>query len=274
MARIHVAAALILATGSLATAQAADIAREPVPVVVADEWIVTPEGTVGINPRFPGSGKYSIFGYPSISYRHVGEPRRFSAPDDGFSVAVFDSPFFRFGPVARFRYGRFLDDDRRLFGVKDVRWAIEPGAFAEVWPIPSLRARMEIRHGINGHHGFVGNVAVDWVQPWERFTFSLGPRLAWGDDDFTRTYFGVRPFEAAINGILPPYRPDGGVWSVGGLASVSYDWSEAWRTTVFGGYDRLVSDAAASPIVRRIGSRDQFTFGLTLAYSFRMQALW
>ena len=38
--------------------------------------------------------------------------------------------------------------------------------------------------------------------------------------------------------------------------------------TAYAGYDRLVRDAGASPLVRRYGSRDQFSGGLGLTYTF------
>jgi MipA family protein len=40
---------------------------------------------------------------------------------------------------------------------------------------------------------------------------------------------------------------------------------------VFQRFDRLLGDAAASPITRRFGSPDQFTFGLGANYSFAVR---
>jgi outer membrane protein len=106
------------------------------------------------------------------------------------------------------------------------------------------------------------------VQRFGAVTLSAGPRLALGDSEFTRTYFGVTPAEAALNGQVVPYRPSGGVTSVGATAAVSYDWSQQWSTTAFVSYKRLVGDAADSPIVKRFGSENQVGLGLTLSYSF------
>lgn len=106
------------------------------------------------------------------------------------------------------------------------------------------------------------------MQRYGAFTFSIGPRLAFGDSDFTREYFGISPIEAAINTRVPAFTPDGGITSVGGLASIRYKWSEQWATTVYGGYNRLVEDAGRSPIARVLGSRDQYVIGAQLSYSF------
>ena len=106
-----------------------------------------------------------------------------------------------------------------------------------------LRLRAEARQAVTGHDGLVGNLGLDYVQPWERFTLSLGPRLALGDDRFARAYFGVLPSEALLNPAVTAFRPEGGIVSVGGLASLSYRVSEEWRVTGYAGYERLVEDA-------------------------------
>jgi MipA family protein len=251
-------------------ALAADVSQpEPAPLAQNDGWIVTVKGTAQVSPTFLGSSRYSLYGWPSLSWHRVGEPAQFSAPDDGVGFSLYDTSWLRIGPVARINPGRYSGSEGRLTGLDDVKWAFEPGVFLELWPTNQIRARMEVRYGINGFNGFVGNLGLDFVQPWGRFTFSGGPRLAWGDTDFTRAFFGVTFVEASINPLVTPYRPNGGVTSVGVAAAVSYAWSDAWTTTAFAGYNRLVSDAGNSPIVTSLGSRDQYILGMSLAYSFQ-----
>jgi outer membrane scaffolding protein for murein synthesis (MipA/OmpV family) len=271
----------LLGAGLTAAAgQAADAWSAPQPVgtpqpAYSDLWIMTLTGNVQAGPSFPGSDRLTLFGYPSIGFRRANEPARFAAPDDGFSVSVLESPYLRLGPVARFQAGRYFGDDRReLFGLRDVKWSLEPGAFIEVWPVDWLRARVEARYGFNGYNGFVGNLGLDWVQRFGRFTFSLGPRLALGDTSFTSAYFSVTPVEAFLNGRVTPFRATGGVTSVGGLGAMTYNWSDQWATTVYAGYDRLVGDAGSSPITRHLGSRDQFKVGASLSYSFAFTPFW
>ncbi|MCB8819373.1 MipA/OmpV family protein [Microvirga rosea] len=246
--------------------QAADL-FSPTPFV-PEGWIVTLKGNLKVGPTYPGADDYSVVGFPSVSFRRVGTPERFSAPDDGLSFSLLEESAIRVGVVGRFQGGRYLNDDRRLFGLDKINWAVEPGVFVEYWPVEFLRARAELRHGINGHHGFVADIGLDFVQSFGAFGFSVGPRLSLGDNDFTRTYFGVTPVEAALNGQVTPYRPSGGLTSVGATAGVTYKWSEQWSSTANVSYKRLVGDAADSPIVKRFGSENQFGFGLTASYSF------
>jgi outer membrane protein len=261
------------------SARAADaLGAQPVfqaPPPAPDLYIVTVTANVMAEPRFPGSDRLTFLGYPSIGFRRAGEPERFSAPDDGLSFSFLESPSLRIGAVARYESGRYFSDDRKnLFGLRDVKWSIEPGVFAEVWPVEWLRARAEVRYGFNGYEGVVGNLGLDVVQRFGRFTFSLGPRLDFGGDGFTNAYFSVTPFEAALNGRVTPFRARGGLTSAGALGAVTYKWSEQWATTVYAGYDRLTGDAAESPITRRLGSQDQFKVGAKLSYSFAVTPFW
>jgi outer membrane protein len=259
--------AILMTIGSGATARAADLLFTPQPMTPSG-WIVTMTANGQVGPRYPGSDEFTAVAFPSLAFRRVGEPRRFSTPDDGVSLALYDSTYFRAGLAGRYRGGRYDGSDRQLTGLKDVDWALEPGVFVEYWPFQFLRARGELRHGVGGHHGFVADLGLDLVQRFGAITVSAGPRLALGDQEFTSTYFGVRPYEAALNGVVTPYRPSGGVTSVGLATALSYDWSPQWSSTVSASYKRLVSDAAASPIVKSFGSENQLTVGVSLSYSF------
>jgi outer membrane scaffolding protein for murein synthesis (MipA/OmpV family) len=262
------AAALLL--GNAGSAWAADLTAPAVSAVptLASGWIVTVTGNAKIGPSYPGADDLSFIAFPSFNLRRPGEPKRFTTPDDGLSLPFYDTQALRLGVTGRFKGGRYLESDRRLFGFEDVKWAVEPGLFVEFWPADFLRLRAELRRGLNGHDGFVADLGGDFVSRFDRFTLSIGPRLSLGDEEFVETYFGVRPFEAALNGLVTPYSPSGGVTSVGASSSLSYDWSEQWSTTVSASYAHLVGDAADSPIVKRFGSEHQFSLGASVSYSF------
>ena len=270
------AAALVGLSAVSASAQSEPVGLfqqyRPPPAGTSDTFVVTLSGTAAFEPRFPGSDKATVNFLPSLSYRRSDEPRRFAAVDDGASISIIDDPSFRFGPVFRVQAGRYLDDDRRLFGLRKLGWDVEPGVFVEYWPLTFLRARAEIRHGFRDGTGFVGNAGVDLVAPVEQFVFSIGPRVYFGDDRYVDRYFGVRPGEAVLNPRLFAFKPDGGLTGVGGLGAVTYRWNETWATTAFVNYKRLVNDVADSPIVTRIGSPDQFSVGLRVSYSFTYNA--
>ncbi|MBF9235268.1 MipA/OmpV family protein [Microvirga alba] len=237
-------------------------------------WIVTIGATSLFSPQYEGSAKYGLSGLPSVSFRQPNEPEDFGAPDDSLDYTLFSTSNFKVGPVVNLRSGRSTSDDIRLAGLNNYPWTIEPGVFAEFWPVPEmLRTRVEVRHGVRGQDGFVADLSMDLVQQFGAFTLSCGPRLSLADNRTMQQEFGVSPLASFRNGLVPPFNARGGVKSIGYGIGLSYDWSEQWRTTVFHRYDRLVGDAGASPITTRFGSRDQLTFGLGLSYAFRLNAI-
>jgi outer membrane protein len=257
-----------------ALASAADLGsfrtlRSPM-MAESETYVVTVTANGQVMPRFPGSDKLTGIPYPSLNIRRAGEPPRFAAPDDGFSISLYEEiPELRFGPVVRVQGGRYYSDDRRLVGLRKINWSVEPGVFVEYFPVSFIRARAELRYALNGAEGLVGNAGVDFIKSIDRFTFSVGPRLGFGDANYLRRYFGVTPPEAAANVIIPSaYRPGADVTMAGVLGAVSYQWNETWGTTVYAGYNRLIGDAGRSPIPRLIGSQDQWTFGGSVSYSF------
>ena len=273
------ASALLTACGTAAS-HAADLSAvlpRPVPTftqVDPSTWVVTVSGSLQVVPRYPGASNYTAVGYPSIDIRRLGEPRRFSAPDDGFSLSLYDDPVFRIGPTARIVPGRYYGDDRRhLFGFRDARFAVEPGVFAEFYPVSFIRTRVEARQGIYGHHGTVGSIAADYLIPMEKLLFSVGPRFNIGDARFARKYFGVSPAEAALNGRIASYDPRS-FYSAGVLGAVTYTQNETWAYTAFAGYTRILGASGNSPLVRRpFGSPDQLQVGVKIDYSFTTPAL-
>lgn len=248
-------------------------AAEPTPALTdpapAKGWIVSIGGSLQLGPKYDGANGAGPSFMPSITWRRVGEAEGFSAPDDSFDYALYENDRFSFGLAANWKAGRYSSSERRLFGMRDVPWTVEGGVFAEFWPIlDRLRTRVEVRQGFHGHHGVVADFSADWVEKIGRFTLSGGPRLALGNASYMRRNFGVTQSESLANGFLAPYRPAGGAKSVGAAAALEYKWSESWATTVFARYDRLIDEAARSPLVQTVGQRDQVSVGVGATYSF------
>ncbi len=84
---------------------------------------------------------------------------------------------------------------------------------------------------------------------------------------YQRAYFGISS-DAALASGLPQYRPGGGVHAVAAASSMSYELGKSWGVFGYARYARLVGDAARSPIVRELGSRNQLSGGIGLNYTF------
>lgn len=231
-------------------------------------WTITVKGNVGVSPAWEGSKDLSPYLLPGLSVRRAGAPLSFSAPDDAPGFAILDEGWLKAGVAGRLKGPRRAGDYAELRGVHDIDWTLEAGAFAEFWPIEKFRVRVDVRHGFLGHHGNIVDFSADWVERHGPWTVSFGPRLSVGDTRYMDKLFGANAYEASINGRIGAFAAKGGAKSVGVAAAVSYEWSKSWTTTVYAKYSRLVGDAAASPLSTNLGSRNQFTLGGTVGYSF------
>jgi outer membrane scaffolding protein for murein synthesis (MipA/OmpV family) len=217
-------------------------------------------------PSWPGADRYSIGPYIDLSRERVGTEFTFEAADESFGAPLIASGKFAFGPAFGFVGKRTAADVGA--NLPKVGLTIEAGGFVQVSPTPNFRLRAEARRGLGGHDGFVGEVSADYIaRDGDDWLFSIGPRVTLGDGKYQRAYFGVSPAAAVTSG-LPAHDIDGGIHAVGLTAGYLRQLSPRWGFAVYGRYDRLVGDAARSPIVRQLGSRDQPSVGVALSYTF------
>jgi outer membrane protein len=120
----------------------------------------------------------------------------------------------------------------------------------------------------------VSDVTADLVVPVTRqLTFSGGPRMTLATAAATSPYFSITPGQSAASG-LAVYDAGGGFRSFGAGAQARYEWSPQWASHMFIEYERLVGDAANSPLVVRYGNRNQIQVGMGVTYSFDIKGLW
>ena len=219
-----------------------------------------------LQPDFIGAKGTDIAPLFHINIAHGTDFFRFTAPDDSPGIDILSSKGFSFGPAVNMQRPRKQSDVGAPVG--SVSRTIDVGAFAQYLLPGSFRIRAEVLKGINGHHGLLGSLGADKIwRDGDRYVFSIGPRVLISDGRFERAYFGVTP-DAALASGLPAYRPKGGIYGVALASGASYALSERWGLFGFGRYERLVGNAARSPIVRDLGSRNQWSAGVGLDYTF------
>lgn len=218
-----------------------------------------------LSPSWPGADKFSVGPYIDVS-RTRDSAFEFEAPDESFGSPLVHSGDFAFGPAFGFIGKRKASDIGA--DLPKVGFTVEAGGFAQAYLAPSLRIRAEGRKGLSGHKGWVGEISADYIaRRGDGWLFSIGPRVTLGDSKYHRAYFGVTPAAAATSG-LPAYDLGGGVQSVGVTAGYHRMVGKNWGVAVYGRYDRLVGDAADSPVTRQLGSRSQPSGGIALSYTF------
>ena len=222
-----------------------------------------------LQPEFIGSDDSELGPLWDVDLARGADPFPFESPDDSFGIRLFSKGGFTAGPAANVEWKRKESEVGAPVG--KVKTTVEVGGFAEYLVSESIRVRADLRKGLGGHDGLVGAIGADYIsRDGDRYVFSIGPRVLFSDDRFQRAYFGVDSAAAIASG-LPAYRPDGGVYALAAASGLSYQFSPQWGAFGYARYKRLIGDAADSPIVRNLGSRNQLSGGIGLSYTFTVK---
>jgi MipA family protein len=221
-----------------------------------------------LRPLYPGADTDKVGPLLSVSFAHGTAPFKFRGPDDSAGIALVSSKGFSFGPAANLVSSRRDSDVGAPVG--RVPPTVEAGVFAG-YRFGHYRIRGELLKGIGGHEGVRAQLGVDRIwRDGDRYVFSVGPRLLISDARYQRAYFGVTPAASLASG-LPVYSPRAGVYGIAAASGMTVQLGSRWGLFSYARYERLIGDAAKSPIVRRFGSRDQLSAGLGLSYTFTVK---
>lgn len=217
-------------------------------------------------PRYPGADDLQPSPMVNFDIARGDDPFKFEAPDDGFGIEIVDSGGFAFGPIANFEDARTAEDVGAA--LPKVDFSVELGGVVKYELRDRFRIRAELRKGVTGHSGWVGSAGADLIlRERDEWLFSIGPRVTWSDDTYQDAWFSVAPADSPPSG-LPAFDAGGGIQAYGATASLITRFSPRWGLSAYAKYDRLTGDAADSPIVLTYGSRDQFSLGAALTYTF------
>jgi outer membrane protein len=235
---------------------------------VSGNWTVMVGVGGDYKPDFEGANRSMFSPVPIFSIRRAGSTEQFRGPRDSASIALIDFGDLRAGPAGKFVSSRKASSYSELNGLGDVKTTVELGGFIEYYPVDWFRTRGELRQGIGGHQGVVADLSADVIVPViQRLTLSAGPRFTWESTNATSPYFGIDAVQAMATG-LPAFNAKGGAHSVGAGAQVSYRINPQWEVHAYVEYERLLGDAAKSPLVTRRGSPNQTTVGIGASYAF------
>jgi MipA family protein len=241
-------------------------------------WSFTLGAGVVYAPGYVGSDNYQASAFPSIKVKYAD--RLFASVQDGVGYNLINRGGWRVGPMARYDFGRSEDEGSPfkiggdesgdLRGLGDVDGALELGAFIE-YSHQKITAKAELRQGVNGHEGLVGDAEVKYSGKITGFGpplfFSIGPRLEYSGSNFAQAYFGIDAGQSARSG-LARYEAGSGLVSYGIGGALIVPMIDNLSMVFFAGYDRLAGDAADSPLVRTRGSENQAAVGVSVGYEF------
>ncbi len=225
------------------------------------DMVISVGGGVNMSPAYFGSDEYETGGYGIARIDYLRLP-------NGFEFGSGRAVGFRAGLGVRgsvryisHRNSSNYDD---LSGLDNVPWAFEAG-LGLGYEQRNYRVFGDVRYGIIGTNAWVGDVGADAIAyPVQGLTLTLGPRIGFGSSSFANTYFGVSASEAsASTSGLEEFDASGGLLSGGVLFEARYLLNERWGVEGSAAWDRLINDAADSPITE-LGSADQYEVRLGL----------
>jgi MipA family protein len=232
---------------------------------VDPDLVLTLRAGVQVSPSYLGSDDYEVG--PDLAARldYIRFP-------NGFDFGSGRTVGFRTGwglrGSARYLGERESDEHDVIEGLDDVDWSFELG-LGVGYEQRNWRAFTDVRYGVIGHNAWVGEVGADGIAyPVNGLTLTLGPRLSFGTDSFAETYFGISPEESVASG-LPAYDASGGLLGAGMELGARYRFNERWGVEGAATWNRLVNDAADSPVTET-GSADQYEVRLGITRSISL----
>lgn len=208
---------------------------------------------------YPGSDELKFGPAGAFRFDYLRLPNGFTL---GSNRSVGYKRGFGLQGAGRVLGKRDVSEHSELRGLADVDTTLELG-MGIGYEQEFYRVYGNLRYGFFGHEAFVGEIGADAIlRPAPGWILRFGPRLDFGDDKFADTYFGVSS-AAASAGRLAAYDPDGGLISAGLELKAVYQFNPLWSMQGTVSWDRLLDDAADSPITRA-GDEDQYKIKLVL----------
>lgn len=245
--------ALLLLPPTDATAQG----RPP-----AGAWRVS-LGAIGLYlPEYQGADAYEFKAFPSLDI--TWRDRVFLNVRQGLGVYFYRGKDLRLGASVGYSFGRDENDSANLTGLGD----IDDGATANLlarWKLGKVTLDARYEQQITG-----ADTGAQ-IHTTLGYGHRLGPTMlrpalttTWASDSYMQDYFGISPAQAANSG-LPTYSAEAGFKSAGARLMIVHPLRGAWALTMLANYDRLLGDAADSPLVK---NENQYFTALGVAYTF------
>lgn len=258
--------AVLLAAISLAPAAAEDAATP------RDIWDVTLGAGIGVEPDYEGAKGHSIDPLPYVDvtwYDINGRPRAFLNVDDGLGIYLFSGATWRIGPLATWREGRRESWSSDLRGLGNADSSFQAGAIAEYQPHDCCYLFLKARHDLATDNGTFVDFGGEFSAPLapRHWFFNLRVTTTWASRSGMQPLFGITPEQSAASG-LARYAPSSGMRDAMVEPTLVYDIDGRWAVAARVRYQRLLDQAADSPLIRSRGSADQFATELQLLYHF------
>jgi outer membrane scaffolding protein for murein synthesis (MipA/OmpV family) len=198
-------------------------------------------------PRYPGSSVERVWPFPAMNlhYGHL-----FATTDQGIGMYAVNEGPWRVGVSLAPHFGRHHHDGPRVSQLAEIGTAaaVKMSAGYGLGPFTLSAA---VARDVGGSNGLTFDTGLAWR--WQlspRVTASLGANATAGNRRDLQTWFGVTQTEAARSG-LAQYSVKAGIQSAGPSLLVNYALNATWSLQAFLSDQRLLHQAANSPVVER-----------------------
>ncbi|HEY3275019.1 MAG TPA: MipA/OmpV family protein [Syntrophorhabdaceae bacterium] len=231
---------------------------------------------VGAAPDYLGSKNYKGVAAPFLKYTLPGSNQYLLLRGTELSLNIVDHPVFRLGPVLNYRPERSNVENDQVDRMTKIDSAIEGGAYLGFEFIdpgnPRCRLLTTLTWTADMSGAYNGWLVTGLVRGWwamaKNWDVGLGISSTYGDSAYTSRYFGVDVTDAFLSG-LPRHNASAGFRDVSATPAIVYHLNQNWHIAGGVRYMRLLGDAANSPVVDNVGSKDQWVMGAGVLYSWR-----
>jgi MipA family protein len=230
-------------------------------------------GSVGgialIQPIYEGSDEYEVDPLPliDISIGKMG----FLDSDRGLGIYLVKHRALEFGGSLGYYESRREEDTDKLNGFTQIDGGIDGRIFAKL-KLGGYALSLNVRNDLSGNHdGTLFKIGAGYsFKPLAFANWDITLSTTFADDNYMNTYFSATQAQLNVSGLTSgvPFTAKGGWKDVAINSNLSVELGRHWHSKWFMGYKQLTKDAAFSPLVREIGSDEQFHFGIGLAYKF------
>lgn len=228
-----------------------------------DDWCIR-IGALGIyKPAYEGSDDYQLRGFPFIDI--TWRDTFFLNAHKGLGAYVWNRNECKLGLAIGYIFGRDEDDSSDLQGLGD----IDSGATANVlfeWAIGDVALEARYEQQITGQDtGFQVHLGLGYdLRIAEKTTLQSSIKTTYASPDYMEAYFSVSPSQSTRSGILVDDAASG-FKSFGFQIMAIYRLDQHWGIHAGAGYDRLIGEAADSPVVK---DENQYRVSIGLSHNF------
>jgi len=247
-------------------------------LAVAGEDISSPSaglhGNIGMGlnvvPEYEGSKSSKTRVMPAINL-YYGDLLFFTRMTAGANLLHYKTEqgvSITAGPLLALRSGRNQDANAALNGLGDIDTGLDAGGFVR-FRKQGWQASIDVRQNItNSNQGATMKLSAGHGIPLgQKLKLRANLEATWASADHMKTFFGIDTLQSVQSGIAQ-YEAGSGFKDAGLSVMADYAITRDWSGFATFRYKQLLGDAADSPIVSGLGSKDQLSSGIGIKYRF------